>query len=154
MADERINQAAKPSGDGCVECDVVNGWWLHLRRCAACGHIGCCDSSPSQHASAHARQKGHEIVRSFEPGEDWFWDYETEHTTTGPSWRRPNIIRSASPHQALPAASRRTGSSTCTDVHQAGPSLRSPGRRDVVRTPVSCNQANGPTEPLADSDRR
>ncbi|MGW5065751.1 amino acid permease, partial [Streptomyces cyaneofuscatus] len=22
------------------------GWWFHLRRCAACGRVGCCDSSP------------------------------------------------------------------------------------------------------------
>ena len=68
-------QRSKPSGDGCVECLATDGWWFHLRRCAACGHIGCCDSSPSQHASKHAKEDGHSIVRSFEPGEDWFWDY-------------------------------------------------------------------------------
>lgn len=84
MADDRINPEAVPSGDGCVECDAAGGWWLHLRRCAACGHIGCCDSSPSQHASAHATQSGHAIVRSFEPGEDWFWDYESEQYYEGP----------------------------------------------------------------------
>ena len=85
MADERINPTAEPSGDGCVECDATGGWWLHLRRCAACGHIGCCDSSPSQHASAHAALSGHGIVRSFEPGEDWFWDYESEQYYGGPN---------------------------------------------------------------------
>src|ERR1700733_14708379 len=43
-----INPASKPSGDGCVECLASpKSWWLHLRRCAQCGHIGCCDSSPS-----------------------------------------------------------------------------------------------------------
>jgi hypothetical protein len=84
MADERINPKAEPSGDGCVECDAAGGWWLHLRRCAACGHIGCCDSSPSQHASAHAAHSGHAIVRSFEPGEDWFWDYSSEQYYEGP----------------------------------------------------------------------
>jgi ubiquitin-hydrolase Zn-finger-containing protein len=41
-----------------------------------CGHIGCCDSSPSQHASKHAAATGHPIIASFEPGEDWFFDYE------------------------------------------------------------------------------
>ncbi len=84
MADERINPTVEPSGDGCVECDASGGWWLHLRRCATCGHIGCCDSSPSQHASAHAAQSGHGIVRSFEPGEDWFWDYERQQYYEGP----------------------------------------------------------------------
>ncbi|MGB9233165.1 MAG: UBP-type zinc finger domain-containing protein [Terriglobales bacterium] len=46
--------------------------------CAECGHIGCCDSSPSQHASKHAAATGHPIIASFEPGEDWFFDYETQ----------------------------------------------------------------------------
>ena len=74
-----INPASKPSGDGCVECLASSkGWWFHLRRCAECGHIGCCDSSPSQHASKHAAATGHPIIASFEPGEDWFYDYETQ----------------------------------------------------------------------------
>ena len=74
-----INPASKPSGDGCVECLASpKGWWLHLRRCAECGHIGCCDSSPSQHASKHAAATGHPIIASFEPGEDWFYDYEKQ----------------------------------------------------------------------------
>ena len=29
--------------------------WLHLRRCTSCGHVGCCDSSPNRHATAHFR---------------------------------------------------------------------------------------------------
>ncbi|MGA8668866.1 MAG: UBP-type zinc finger domain-containing protein [Terracidiphilus sp.] len=72
-----INPASKPSGNGCVECLAsAEGWWFHLRRCAECGHIGCCDSSPSQHASRHAAATGHPIIASFEPGENWFYDYE------------------------------------------------------------------------------
>jgi Zn-finger in ubiquitin-hydrolases and other protein len=74
-----INPASKPSGDGCVECLASpKGWWLHLRRCTECGHIGCCDSSPSQHASKHAAATGHPIVASFEPGEDWFFNYQKQ----------------------------------------------------------------------------
>jgi hypothetical protein len=72
---DQIDTSIPPSGTGCAECDAGGGWWLHLRRCAACGHVGCCDSSPSQHASGHAATSGHRIVQSFEPGEDWFWDY-------------------------------------------------------------------------------
>jgi len=58
MKPERIgiNQMAKPSGEGCVECLATGQWWLHLRRCAECGHIGCCDNSPNQHASKHGRR--------------------------------------------------------------------------------------------------
>jgi hypothetical protein len=74
-----INLASTPSGNGCVECLASpHSWWFHLRRCAECGHIGCCDSSPSQHASKHAAATGHPIIASFEPGEDWFYDYERQ----------------------------------------------------------------------------
>jgi hypothetical protein len=62
---------------------------MHLRRCAQCGHIGCCDTSPSQHASAHAATSGHPIIRSFEPGEDWFWDYQAEKYAYGPALAPP-----------------------------------------------------------------
>jgi hypothetical protein len=85
-----INPEAPPSGTGCVECLRDDGWWLHLRRCAACGHIGCCDSSPSQHASGHAQEAGHPIVRSFEPGEVWFWNYSTQEYADGPSLAAPD----------------------------------------------------------------
>ena len=91
MADETpvIALDVPPSGAGCVECDAVDGWWVHLRRCAACGHIGCCDSSPAQHASAHFRASGHPIVQSYEPGEDWFWDYASEDYYAGPELAAP-----------------------------------------------------------------
>ena len=72
------SQDVAPSGDGCVECLQMGGRWVHLRRCTNCGHIGCCDSSPNKHASAHARETDHPIVQSYEPGEDWFWCYVDE----------------------------------------------------------------------------
>jgi hypothetical protein len=72
-----------------VECDAAGGWWVHLRRCAQCGHVGCCDSSPAQHATAHAGASGHPVVQSFEPGEDWFWDYERGTAVTGPALAAP-----------------------------------------------------------------
>jgi hypothetical protein len=79
-----IDPAAKPSGTGCVECMAAGRWWLHLRRCAECGHIGCCDSSPNQHASKHYADTGHPIITSFEPDEHWFYDYRKEQFVTGP----------------------------------------------------------------------
>jgi hypothetical protein len=84
-----IDPTATPSGNGCAECLAGGGWWFHLRRCAQCGHIGCCDSSPGQHASAHARVSGHPLVRSFEPGESWFWSYPDEQFYNGPSLAPP-----------------------------------------------------------------
>jgi hypothetical protein len=75
-----IDRSVPPSGTGCQEClaGADPGWWLHLRRCAACGHVGCCDTSPAQHASAHFTETGHPVLQSFEPGEDWFYDFRTE----------------------------------------------------------------------------
>jgi hypothetical protein len=84
-----IDPAAPPSGTGCAECEAAGGWWLHLRRCTQCGHIGCCDTSPSQHASAHAAATGHPIITSFEPGENWFWSYQTEEFYDGPPLSPP-----------------------------------------------------------------
>ena len=85
-----VDPTVPPSGTGCVECDAVGGWWVHLRRCAACGHIGCCDDSLARHASAHWRETGHPIIRSFEPGEDWFWNYESNEYYDGPELAAPD----------------------------------------------------------------
>jgi hypothetical protein len=86
-----INPTAPPSGDGCVECLAGDGpgWWLHLRRCAECGHVGCCDSSPSGHATKHWHETGHPIMQSFEPGEDWFWSYPERAYADGPELAGP-----------------------------------------------------------------
>ena len=87
-----IDVAAPPSGTGCVEClaGAAPGWWLHLRRCALCGHVGCCDNSPAQHASAHFRETGHPIIQSFEPGEDWFYDFRSDGFGRGPALAQPD----------------------------------------------------------------
>jgi len=103
-----VNLASRPSGNGCVECLASpNGWWFHLRRCAECGHIGCCDSSPSQHASKHATAAGHPIITSFEPGEDWFFDYESQTMINGvelpPSHAHPKSQPTPGPAGKVPA---------------------------------------------------
>ena len=84
-----IDTEIPPNDTGCVECLESGGWWFHLRRCAHCGHVGCCDSSPSQHASHHAAAARHPIVQTFEPDEDWFWDYDNEELLEGPVLARP-----------------------------------------------------------------
>jgi ubiquitin-hydrolase Zn-finger-containing protein len=65
----------EPSGEiaGCEECLKAGGRWVHLRMCQTCGRIGCCDSSPGRHASRHAAEAGHPVLRSVEPGETWSW---------------------------------------------------------------------------------
>jgi len=67
-----------PSGDGCLECLKTGGSWVHLRMCQTCGHIGCCDNSPGRHATKHFGSSQHPLIRSFEPGEEWFWCYPDE----------------------------------------------------------------------------
>jgi uncharacterized UBP type Zn finger protein len=66
------------SVDGCEDCLRSGGRWVHLRICLTCGHVGCCDSSPNRHATAHARASDHPVIRSLEPGEDWCWCYDAE----------------------------------------------------------------------------
>ena len=67
-----------PSAQGCEDCLKIGSWWVHLRECQICGHVGCCDSSPNQHATKHFHATQHPIVQSFEPGEDWLWCYVDE----------------------------------------------------------------------------
>ncbi len=62
------------SRDGCMDCLALGRHdWVHLRLCLTCGRVGCCDSSPLRHATAHFREDGHPVIRSFEPGETWRW---------------------------------------------------------------------------------
>lgn len=84
-----VDPDVPPSGTGCVECLEQDGWWFHLRRCAECGHVGCCDTSPAQHATAHWQASGHPVVRSFEPGEEWFFSYPRDAMFEGPALALP-----------------------------------------------------------------
>jgi uncharacterized UBP type Zn finger protein len=68
-----------PGAMGCEDCLAMNQRnWVHLRLCQTCGHVGCCDNSPGTHATAHFHASQHPLIRSFEPGEDWWWCYPDE----------------------------------------------------------------------------
>ena len=75
---DQILVKAPAEVEGCEDCLRIGDRWVHLRVCLTCGHVGCCDSSPNRHASAHARAEDHPIVESAEPGEDWCWCYVDE----------------------------------------------------------------------------
>ena len=75
---EALRDVAPRTPQGCEECLKIGGRWVHLRLCLACGHVGCCDSSPNRHATKHFHATGHPLIRSFEPGEDWGWCYADE----------------------------------------------------------------------------
>ncbi|HTU15969.1 MAG TPA: UBP-type zinc finger domain-containing protein [Solirubrobacterales bacterium] len=66
------------SVDGCEDCLAEGTQWVHLRICLECGHVGCCDNSPRQHATRHNAATEHPIIRSLEPGEEWSWCYVDE----------------------------------------------------------------------------
>ena len=62
----------------CGECVKLGDTWVHLRLCLECGHVGCCDSSKTKHATKHFHGSKHALVRSIEPGEAWVWCYVDE----------------------------------------------------------------------------
>ena len=65
----------EPRMHACEDCIKTGGTWVHLRLCLECGHVGCCDASPNQHATKHHRASRHPLIRSIEPGESWVWCY-------------------------------------------------------------------------------
>lgn len=73
---ETAPRDARPrTPEGCEECLRDGTKWVHLRLCLTCGHVGCCDSSPQRHATAHFHETTHPVIRSFEAGEAWRWCY-------------------------------------------------------------------------------
>ena len=81
-----------PSSDGCEDSLRIGGWWVHLRMCMSCGHVGCCDNSPNRHATAHFHSQHHALIQSYEPGEDWWYCYVDDLTFTvdgAPSFAHP-----------------------------------------------------------------
>jgi hypothetical protein len=79
---QRMNTVPAPDPEapkkGCEECLVIGQQWMHLRKCLECGHVACCDNSIGKHSTAHAHTSGHNVIRSFEPGEEWRYCYADE----------------------------------------------------------------------------
>jgi len=70
-----ITEIKSPERRVCVTCVELGDGWVHLRTCQECGITLCCDSSPNQHATKHARSTGHPVIASAEPGERWLYCY-------------------------------------------------------------------------------
>jgi Na+/H+ antiporter len=68
----------QPRSEGCLDCVREGTRSVHLRRCLACGNVGCCDSSVGRHADRHFRTSHHPVMRSHEDGESWRWCYLDE----------------------------------------------------------------------------
>jgi hypothetical protein len=72
---DAISSITSPKHRACEECVKTGSRWMHLRTCQTCGSTLCCDSSPNQHASKHARASGHPVIASAEQGERWLYCY-------------------------------------------------------------------------------
>ena len=57
----------------CPACVAKGDIWVSLRQCLNCGEVGCCDSSPNRHATAHFQESAHPVMQSAEPDENWRW---------------------------------------------------------------------------------
>ena len=73
-------QLRKGREQGCEECNKIGGQWINLRMCLNCGKVGCCDSSPNQHASKHWQETGHNVMRGIGIGDAWTYDFATGKT--------------------------------------------------------------------------
>jgi hypothetical protein len=72
---DAIQSVKSPHRRECEECVKIGAGWVHLRTCQKCGVTLCCDSSPNQHASKHARATMHPVIASAQPGERWLYCY-------------------------------------------------------------------------------
>ncbi len=67
-----------PQSAVCEECAKEGLRSVALRLCLTCGHVGCCDSSPGQHARAHFNRTGHPIIMPYAAPKKWLWCYPDE----------------------------------------------------------------------------
>ena len=55
----------------CETCMARGATWHGLRRCRACGHVGCCEKSRNRHAERHFWTTGHPMVDTLGPERVW-----------------------------------------------------------------------------------
>lgn len=67
-----------PSSETCEHCKETGDTPVALRMCLVCGHVGCCDSTPGQHASAHFKATGHPVMKAIKGRREFTWCYVDE----------------------------------------------------------------------------
>ncbi|MEV3966163.1 UBP-type zinc finger domain-containing protein [Nocardia sp. NPDC050193] len=70
---QRITREIYALSDRYPQCLAVGSHPVPLRLGVDCGHVGCFDSSPFSHATAHRMDAGHAVMRTSESGEGWRW---------------------------------------------------------------------------------
>ena len=82
--------------DACEECLTEGTFWVALRECRSCGHVGCCDSSTGKHATKHFHDTQHPVMRA----------WRRRHPGSGAMCTRPRMCSIRFP--PLPGASCRS----------------------------------------------
>ena len=59
----------------CEECLTYGAEDLLLRICLSCGHVGCADGSPSDHAAEHYAETDHPIAAAIGSEVASRWSY-------------------------------------------------------------------------------
>ncbi|MFF4628191.1 DUF427 domain-containing protein [Streptomyces griseorubiginosus] len=67
-----------PLSETCLSCAARGRVPGDLLMCLTCGHVGCSDSSPGAHATAHFDSSRHPAARSLTAGQAWAWCYVDE----------------------------------------------------------------------------
>ncbi len=82
---------------------AVHGLWAHrmLRQLAR--------ATRARHVDA----TGHTVITSFEPGEDWFYDFATTSSSSAGNWHHRKVVPRISPCPDPPAPCPMTGRTSC-----------------------------------------
>ncbi|MFH9015429.1 DUF427 domain-containing protein [Streptomyces sp. NPDC017943] len=67
-----------PLTRACPPCAARGRAPAGLLLCLTCGHVGCDDSSPGAHATAHFDSSAHPVARTLAGDRPWAWCYEDE----------------------------------------------------------------------------
>ena len=136
-----------PRTEGCGECLRKGERWVHLRTCLICGEVGCCDSSPNRHATAHFEATGHPLIRSLEPGESWAWCFVDREHFDG---YQPAPLGMTAAVRVEPAKARTFLDTLYVEFLQRGIAYFFPGRQlvevgatDTVDAALRCERAKG-----------
>jgi low temperature requirement protein LtrA len=85
---DAITAPPTPQQLGCDVCASEGVEPVQLRRCLVCGHVGCCDDTPGQHARRHHLETGHATIASIERDADWAYCYV--HDVSAPGFMAGN----------------------------------------------------------------
>ena len=63
----------------CEVCLIYDAQNVLLRICLSCGHVGCAEGSPSDHAAAHYAETDHPVAAAI-GATAHYWSYPDERT--------------------------------------------------------------------------